>query len=146
MTTTAQRVFDIAMGLIDEVSESGQTVNADTAEYRNRTLLILNALRGECYPYSDNYEEDEEGKRPVCPVILSMEDEIALDDVICQTVLPYGLAAQLLLDENPTSASFYQQRYEELLKEVGKSRYGRSMAIEDVYGTAFEYTEFARWG
>ena len=146
MTTTAQRVFDIAMGLIDEVSEGGQTVNADTTEYRNRTLLILNALRGECYPYSDNYEEDEEGKRPVCPVIMDMEDEIALDDVICQTVLPYGLAAQLLLDENPASASFYQQRYEELLQRAGKQRYGGSMAIEDVYGTAFEYTEFARWG
>ena len=53
--TTAQYVFDIAMGLIDEVSESGQTVNADTTEYKNRTVLILNALRGECYPYGHLY-------------------------------------------------------------------------------------------
>ena len=110
------------------------------------TVIVIRHHLTASAPYSDNYEEDEEGKRPVCPVIKDMEDEIALDDVICQTVLPYGLAAQLLLDENPASASFYQQRYEELLKEVGKSRYGRSMAIEDIYGTAFEYTEFARWG
>ena len=143
--TTAQYVFDIAMGLIDEVSESGQTVNADTTEYKNRTVLILNALRGECYPYSDTYGEAEEGKRPVCPIIESMDSTIALDDVICQTVLPYGLAAQLLLDENPTAASFYQQRYEELLKETGEQRYGVSQSIEDVYGFSFEHNEFARW-
>ena len=28
--------------------------------------------------------------------------------------MPYGLAANLLVDENPSAASFYQQRYEEL--------------------------------
>lgn len=143
--TTAQYVFDIAMGLIDEVSESGQTVNADTTEYLNRTLLILNALRGECYPYSDTYGEAEEGRRPVCPIIDSMDSDIALDDVICQSVLPYGLAAQLLLDENPSAAGFYQQRYEELLRDVGRQRRGASEAIEDVYGFGFEHTEYSRW-
>ena len=41
-STTAQRVFDIAMGLIDEVNESsGETDTSDTREYKVRTLLIL---------------------------------------------------------------------------------------------------------
>lgn len=50
-TTTAQRVFDLAMGLIDEVNESsGETDTSDTREYKVRTLLILNTLRGELFP------------------------------------------------------------------------------------------------
>ena len=110
-STTAQRVFDIAMGLIDEVNESsGETDTSDTREYKVRTLLILNALRGELFPYSDTYEQVEEGKRPIVDVIQNFTDFIQLDDYICQTVLPYGLAAQLLLDENPSAAAFFQQR------------------------------------
>ena len=112
-TTTAQRVFDIAMGLMDEVNESsGATDTSDTREYKVRTLLILNALRGELYPYSDTFTASDDGKRPILTVISAFTDIIGMDDYICQTVMPYGLAAQLLADENPTLAGFLQQRYE----------------------------------
>lgn len=145
-TTTAQRVFDIAMGLIDEVNEnSGATDTSDTREYKVRTLYILNALRGELYPYSDTYEITEPGKRPIVSVIQNIEDIIDMDDFICQTVLPYGLAAQLLLDENPSSASFFQQRYEELRNGLANGLPQTSEAITDVYKVGFEYNEFSRW-
>nr|DAS16695.1 MAG TPA: hypothetical protein [Caudoviricetes sp.]DAS48765.1 MAG TPA: hypothetical protein [Caudoviricetes sp.] len=145
-STTAQRVFDITMGLIDEVNEnSGETDTADTREYKMRTLLILNALRGELYPYSDTYEVETPGERPIVAVISDFETPIDLDDYICQTVLPYGLAAQLLLDENPSAASFFQQRYEELRNNLSKGFPQDGEAITDVYGVGFEYNEFSRW-
>lgn len=145
-TTTAQRVFDIAMGLMDEVNEtSGGTDDADTREYKVRTLLILNALRGELFPYSDTYEATEPGKRPILAVIQSFDQVIGMDDYICQSVLPYGLAAQLLLDENPDSASFFQQRYEELRMNLAKGLPQASDSISDVYGILSPYNEFSRW-
>ena len=145
-TTTAQQVFDTTMGLIDEVNESsGATDTADTKEYKVRTLYILNALRGELYPYSDTYQEPSDGGRPIAPIILSFDDIIQLDDYICQSVLPYGLAAQLLLDENPSSASFFQQRYEELRDGLMKGYPKSSESIVDVYGCCSEYNEFGRW-
>lgn len=145
-TTTAQQVFDITMGLIDEVNESsGETDTADTKEYKVRTLYILNALRGELYPYSDTYAIDTPGKRPIARMIEDFTSVIALDDYICQTVMPYGLAAQLLLDENPSAASFFQQRYEELRDGLAKGLPQQSEAIADVYGIATEYNEFSRW-
>lgn len=147
-TTTAQRVFDIAMALIDEVNESsGATDTADTREYKVRTLLILNALRGELYPYSDTYPAPAEaGTRPIAPVIESFTDVIGLDDYICQTVMPYGLAAQLLADENPTLAGFLQQRYEELRNGLMRGLPQSAEAIEDVYGVwNHPYNEFSRW-
>lgn len=146
-TTTAQRVFDIAMGLMDEVNESsGETDTSDTREYKVRTLLILNALRGELYPYSDTFPTPEGGKRPIVAVIQTFTDIIDLDDYICQTVMPYGLAAQLLLDENPTAASFLQQRYEELRDKLAKGLPQTAEEIEDVYGVLHHpYNEFSRW-
>lgn len=145
-TTTAQRVFDITMGLIDEVNEnSGETDTADTREYKVRTLLILNALRGELYPYSDTYDVETAGERPIVSVIQDFDTPIDLDDYICQSVMPYGLAAHLLLDENPASASFFQQRYEELRNNLSKGFPQDGEAITDVYGVGFEYNEFSRW-
>ena len=145
-TTTAQRVFDITMGLIDEANEnSGETDTADTREYKVRSLLILNALRGELYPYSDTYEVETAGERPIVSVIQDFDTPIDLDDYICQSVMPYGLAAHLLLDENPASASFFQQRYEELRNNLSKGFPQDGEAITDVYGVGFEYNEFSRW-
>ena len=146
-TTTAQRVFDIAMGLMDEVNEStGATDTSDTREYKVRTLLILNALRGELYPYSDTFQESAYGERPIVAVIENFTDVIQLDDYICQTVMPYGLAAQLLADENPNVASFLQQRYEELRDGLARGLPQSAGEIEDVYGILHHpYNEFSRW-
>jgi hypothetical protein len=144
MATNAQRVFDVAMGLMDELNESGATDTGDTREYKNRTLFILNTLRGELYPYSDTYEVTEPGKRPIVAVIDSFESEIDLDDYICQSVMPYGLAAHLLLDENPTAASFFFQRYQEAVARLARGLPQGSEDIEDLYG-GIEYGEFGYW-
>ena len=133
------------MGLMDEVNEnSGATDTADTKEYKNRTLLILTALRGELYPYSDTYTADDPGKRPVCQPILNFSDPIDLDDVLCQTIMPYGLAAQLLLNEDTAAASFHQQRYEEMLRLYGRGIPRGSESITNLYG-GLEHCEFSWW-
>lgn len=144
--TTAQYVFDIAMGLIDEVNEnSGATDTADTKEYKVRTLLILNALRGEVYPYSDTYRESTDGSRPIADIITDFTTPVNLDDYICQSVLPYGLAAQLIKDENPATASFLQQKYEENVKTLMlRGMPGSFAQIEDVYGIRGN-DEFSGW-
>jgi hypothetical protein len=60
--------------------------------------------------------------------------------------MPYGLAAHLLLDENPSAASYYQQRYDELKATLTRGLPQSSEDIEDVYGSGyFPYNEFACW-
>lgn len=148
MATTSKDVFDIAMSMMDELSDTGATDTADTQEYKNRTLFILNALRGELYPYSDTYKLSTPGKRPIVSLIENFEDEIGLDDYICQSVLPYGLAAHLLMDENPTSANFFQQRYDELKAGLVRGIPVESEDVEDVYGSnggVSPYNEFSMW-
>ena len=132
-STTAQWVFEAAMTLIDELNDDGAADHEDTAEYKNKTLFILNILRNELYPFSDTYKQSTDNTRPTIYLIESFDDYIELDDYIAQSVMPYGLAAHLLLDENPTSASFFQSRYEELKAELRKGTPSVSEDIVDVY-------------
>ena len=143
--TTAQNVFDTTMALIDEVNEStGATDTSDTREYKQRTLAILNLLRGELYPYSDTFEKGGGKTRPIVKIIADFNEPILLDDYICQSVLPYGLAAHLLLDENPSAAGFFNGRYNELKAMLQRGLGGVSEDITDVYG-GLTYNEFSRW-
>lgn len=121
--TNANWVFDRAIHLMDEQYEmTGETRTVDTKEYEYRTLSILNILRHELYPFSDTYTQGEGGKRYICPMITDFEQEIDLDDAIAQGVMPYGLAAHLLLGENDALASYFNQRYQELMYTIGTRR------------------------
>ena len=148
-STTGTDIFDKAITLMGEMSDSGETDWSDTEEYKNRALNILNILRGEVYQYSDTYNTQKKktpGKRPVCPAMESLDEEIGIDDVLAQTVLPYGLAAHLLLDENDNMASFFQQRYQELLQRLGGNIPGEWESIGNAYGgPLIEYGEFGSW-
>ena len=127
MATTAQQVFATAMGLMDQLSPGGAADSPDTREYRDRTLLILNALRGELYPYSDTYDADRRPGRPVAAVIRDMDSVIGLR-----------------MEENPGAAAFFQQRYEELRSRLAVGVPARSEDILDLYG-GIEYGSFGRW-
>lgn len=152
-TITGMDVFQRAITMMDELNDAGKFKHEDTVEYQNRTLAILNILQGELYFYSDTfpkYQEWENGRRPVLLPLTSLNDEIDLDDYCAGTVMPYGLAAHLLLDENPTSAGFFQQRYDELKAQLmrGAGKLAESEDIVDVYGPnggLHPYNEFSRW-
>lgn len=133
-STTAQWIFEAAMTLVDELNDQGQADHNDTQEYKNKTLTILSILQNELYPYSDTYRKTNEDKRPVLFIVESFDDVLNLDDYIAQTVMPYGLAAHLMVDENPTVAAFFQQRYEELKAGLMKGLPQMSQDIVDVYG------------
>lgn len=145
-TTTAQWVFELAMSIMDELDEaSGEADIADNAAYKNRSLAILNMLQAECYPASDTYPRGAAGIRPAPPDLPDFGSVLALDDALCRAVLPYGLAAHLLLDENRSLAAYFNQRYQEqlaLFKKRGTP--AAAEPIEDVYG-GIGFESSARW-
>lgn len=146
---TVRGVFDKAIYLIDAQNESnGNTSTADTKEYQVRTVGILNNLLDVVYPYSDTYAVTEAGKRPALPDIQGLEDTLDLDARILRDVLPLGLAARLLAEENPTLANYFQQLFEE---HLALARVGVPAGFEDIdaelsgpYG-GLEHGRFGRW-
>ena len=134
-TTTAAWVFARAIHMMDEQNEAtGETSTADTAEYKLRTLSILNILRHELFPYSDTYEAQEDGTRDVCTEIKAFTDVIDLDDVLAQGIMPYGLAAHLLLGENDSMAAFFNSRYSELVRDLAAKKSSKWEDIMPYYG------------
>lgn len=154
--STVQNVFDMAIHLMDAQNEStGSTNTADTKEYALRSPNLINTLLDQVYPYSDTYPDTTDetiGSRPSLPSVSSLDDYLDLDDYISRNVLPYGLAALLLTEENPTQANFFWQTYLENLN-TAKSRLPTDgiQAIEDVYGGnmigcgGIEYGWFGQW-
>ena len=134
-TTTAAWVFARAIHLMDEQNEStGETSTADTAEYKLRTLSILNILRHELFPYSDTYEAQDDGTRDICREITNFTDVIDLDDVLAQGIMPYGLAAHLLLGENDSMAAFFNAKYSELIQSLAAKKASKWEDITPYYG------------
>lgn len=152
-TITGMDVFQRAITMMDELNDTGKYRHEDTLEYQHRTLPILNVLQNELYQYSDTFpkwQEWENGRRPVLMPLDDLYTAIDLDDYCAGTVLPYGLAAHLLLDENQVSANYFQQRYDELKAALmrGAGKLTESEDIEDVYGPRGgiePYNFFSRW-
>lgn len=146
---TGQAIFDIAIHLMDAQNEStGSTETADTKEYKLRTPNILNNLMDRVYSSSDTYPQYTPGQpRPVCRKISDLSETLDLDERICTSVLPYGLAALLLTEEDPTRANFFWQVFWENLNEAKNGIPASAESIEDVYGVGagLEYGQFAYW-
>lgn len=147
---TVQGVFDKAIYLIDAQNEStGSTVTGDTQEYKVRTIGILNTLIDDVFLFSSNYTIPDDGGRDELDDLFDFSDEIDMDAYIVRSILPCGLAAKLLSEENPTLANYFQQLYEQRL---AKARMSAPSAFESIgdgendtpYG-GIEYGEFSRW-
>ena len=133
---TASDIFTAAMGIMDELSPTGEAANSDTREYEQRTPAILNVLLTELKVLRG----DSGDWLPVT----GLDEPVPAETNYALGAMPYGLAANLLVDENPSAASFYQQRYEEL-RAMFMSRLSASVEdIELLYGGVGE-GRFARW-
>lgn len=146
---TVQAVFDKAIYLIDAQNEStGSTNNSDTTEYRVRTIGILNNLLDEVFIASETFFIDEDGHRGALDDITSFDDALDLDARILRNVLPCGLAAKLLSEENPQLANYFQQLYERGLEEAKRQI---PATIEEIDGSiggpygGIEHGEYGRW-
>ena len=105
--TTVQQVFDIAITLMDEQSETtGKTQTSDNQEYRFRTLPILATL----LPALGTREQLKLPEDPSAP---DFAQSVPLEDSLCLGALPYGLAACLLAGENGALADWFQTRFRE---------------------------------
>lgn len=141
---TVREIFDIAIHLMDEQSESsGVTLTADTMEYSYRTPSALNSILNWAYPYSDTYTQAMDGRRPTYPKVTSLEDTVDMDDYICLSVLPYGLAARLA-EESSGMKDWFEQTFLERLEASRQTAPAASGDVEDVYG-GLEYGEFSHW-
>lgn len=139
--TTVQQVFDMAIHMMDEQEEAtGVTLTDDTAEYRHRTISILNAVIPALLPFSDDYNDSKIG-RPAVPILIALEkgnpdltQPVPLDDTLALGVLPYALAAHLTATENEELSAWFMQRYNIAFADLRTRIPGTFQPITAPYG------------
>ena len=151
MSCTAGEIYDRAIHLMDGQRDSdGSTVFSETKDYQVRACPLLSTLLNEVYPYSDTYAQalalTEPGKRPVLPPVTALTDPVPLDDYLCMSVLPVGLAALFLREENRVS---YESFWADYLNRLNRARQtlpvsGGEEQIEDLYG-GIEHGKYGKW-
>jgi hypothetical protein len=119
MAVTGKQVYDAALVLMDEVTETGNVVTEQPAYYQVKALHILTTLQTELLPLS------------ITPVpITDLSQNLLVSDRTALLVLPYGLAAHLLLADDMNLASFLNARFDELKRKMAT---GGIQPIKDVY-------------
>lgn len=121
MAVTAKQVYDLALVLMDEVLANGNITPDQPKYYKTKASSILTMLQTELLPVSQTPN-----------VITDLSEEVQLSDRIALTVLPYGLAAHLLIQEDVNAASFLNARYDELKRKIPS----KIQPITDVYGVS----------
>jgi hypothetical protein len=118
----AQEVFITTMNLMDEETEDG-TYTGYPDEYKKKAWPILTLLQAELTPASGSTTS-----------IVNESSVFQVDDRTALTVLPYGLAAHLLMNEDQSRAAFFNARYDELKRK----RPAVISKIVDVYAVTEE--------
>lgn len=123
------------MGLMDEKKNDGTTDYASTQDYKARTPDILTILQTEVI-----IELKKAGANVETLDRLTGDDsEVELEDDICMGVLPYGLAARLLGQEDSSLSNYFSSLYLGKLADaaqVSDSKLkAKQVAREDVYSS-----------
>lgn len=131
----AQTIYDITMALMDEMLDSGGVDVNSTKDYLARTPGILTILQTECIIALKKLG----AKVETLDAIKKMTDDVDLDDDICMGVLPYGLAARLLGQEDASLSYNFSSLYASKLDsavQVTSSKYiATQEEREDVYSS-----------
>lgn len=71
--------------------------------------------------------------RPIPTLITTLDQILDLDATICRGIVPYGLGAKLMVNENTKVASYLQSVYDELKQTLKKTRPSERQKIIDTY-------------
>lgn len=134
--TTGTQALNAALAIMDELNNT---------EYNARALYFINILCDKLYPFSDTYITATTAVRPVCTHITDLADTLGIDDVLAQSVLPYGLASQLMLSDDPSQAANFESVFQERLEEARRQLPAEIAPIEDVYGFDSDTTINNAW-
>ena len=113
--------------LVDHIKEqpNGNYVKSGNFKWENNNTLFVN------HNYSGSIRMNY---KPIPVFITILSETLSLDDYLSVSVLPYGLAAKLLIHEDLTKADYFEQKYQEALFKIKQPKPANADDIVDVYG------------
>lgn len=104
MAITGEDVFQRAIKLLDGVDRSGLVNESKIISYRAKAATFITLLQGELLPSTADAID-----------YTDLTADLAITDKQALYVMPYGLAAELMIaeDDSQTIASYFSARYAE---------------------------------
>lgn len=105
---------------------------ADRIDYQPYWTDYLNLMLAENFEINNALRISEE-KEPLAeiPYIDDLQSEIGFEPIMERQILPYGLAGYLYMEDDPTIATAYKNKYEYERQRAGKAKYINSISSED---------------
>lgn len=125
---TGKQLFEISLDLLGLKNENGD-IPSDTDDLGSRALALINILLAENSILDSRIKRQEHTVR----TLVSLDTELGVSDIVASTVLPYGLAALLMLGEDDGLADSMQRLYNEA--RINALKFGKAKAepITEVY-------------
>ncbi len=122
---TANTLFENALALIT-------TQKTDVSDYADFALPVINLLICECFGLNNALRISAKKLPQVeLPLVNSAEDEVDFEPQLLLAVLPYGVCAKLLVEDDAQKALYFQNLY---AAAVNDSAVAVPQPIVDVYG------------
>ncbi len=113
----AYEVYKRSLALI------GERESQESESLKERAVELINVLLAQLHPLDRFLRGEKVNEGESIPQILTLEDTLLLQEQILFTVMPLGLAAYLLGEEEPQRSSFFLQLYRtecDILRSYGK--------------------------
>lgn len=120
----ASEIFAWALALLGETPQKSRG-------YEQLAVPVLNQLLMRCFQ-TENALRRARGqvslKRPAA--VQSLEEPVDYDIRLCREILPQGLAAYLILEDDPQRAAFFDWRFQSALEQCAPAQF---VPMEDHY-------------
>lgn len=125
---TGQEIFVYALDLCGLVKENSE-IPSDAADLKQRAVSLLNIVIAENAVIDGRIKKAEHKVAKIS----SLEDTVDCCDIICSSVLPYGLARLMMLGEDDRLAADFNKLYSEARLNAISFGKAASGAITGVY-------------
>lgn len=122
---TVQELFTQALALLDETTQERYT-----SEFKRVLIPQVNLVLADTWWLHNRMQRVEDGDQiPEIPAVTSDLETLPYRDEINRDVLPYGLAARLILEDNPSKGQYFDAVYD---RQKQKYRASRREPIREV--------------
>jgi hypothetical protein len=115
---TVQDLLNLALTLIDEVTENGAIATETPEYYETKAINFATIIQAELLPPNSNP-----------PFLTSIDDELIISNVLVMKAASYGLASKLLFAEDVNLAVMFNNMYDEAKRRIPT----QEIPITDVY-------------
>lgn len=135
MAVTGEKVFLMAIKLLDGIERDGSINESKIVTYRAKAPSIITLLQGEMLPSLTLLPGALLPSVTAAVDYTDLNTNLSITDKQALYVLPYGLASELIIseDDDDDMGAYFSKRYEEL-----KRRYPSPVVfskITNVYGS-----------